>query len=219
MCCVFWWWAESSQLSNLAEVCVTELQLYTFIILSTRKVSHLKIPVWAAVYKMITEISQIWRDRNQTFSTIPSCGSMTFAKNHICCTSHTKNIVIRYILNWLQCMWEGTDAQLMYRGDEPRAEYRTLQKCRKNVFCIQLDVNENYLILFHSFEIKWKMDNVFNICESKESSWNNSTYDVHCTADWWWPNKFDETCRNIGKWPCSICVFSKKKFSIYMVHL
>jgi len=38
-------------------------------------------------------------------------------------------------------MWEGTEAQLMFRGDELRAEYRTHQKCPAYVFCIQPDVN------------------------------------------------------------------------------
>jgi len=59
LCCVFWYWADSSELSKAAELCVTEIQLYTFINLSTRKVSHLKIPVWATVYRLITEIRQI----------------------------------------------------------------------------------------------------------------------------------------------------------------
>jgi len=53
-------------------------------------------------------------------------------------------------------MWEGTDAQLMFRGDERRAEYRTHQKCSKNIFCIQLHVNVNYLILLNTFELKLK---------------------------------------------------------------
>jgi len=38
-------------------------------------------------------------------------------------------------------MWKGTEAQLMFKGDELRAEYRTHQKGPANVFCIQLDVN------------------------------------------------------------------------------
>jgi len=99
LCCVFWYWADSSEPSNVAELFVTELQLYTFINLCTRKVSHLKIPVWATVYGLITEIRQIRGDRNQTFSAIPPCGSMTFATNHLCCTSHTKIIVIPIILS------------------------------------------------------------------------------------------------------------------------
>ena len=68
------------------------------------------------------------------------------------------------------CVWEGTNAQLMFRGDKLTAEYRTQQKGPTNVFRIQLDSTVLFNIIQLFGIIIKKRASVFNICEGKASS-------------------------------------------------
>ena len=134
---------------KFADIIIMEIMLNV----STRKVSHLKLLTgMATVYRLVTKIRQKWWDRNQTFCTVPPGGSVEFATNRVWCTASIENCVMLNTLSWLQCVWEGTDRQLMFRGDWLRAEYRTDRKCPTNVFCIQLDLNVANLIIFNCLE-------------------------------------------------------------------
>ena len=62
---------------------------------STRKVSHLKLPTgMATVYRLVTKIRQKLGDKNQTFCTVPPGGSVEFATNRVWCTASVENCVM-----------------------------------------------------------------------------------------------------------------------------
>jgi hypothetical protein len=119
---------------KFADIIIMQIMLNV----SNWKVSHLKLPTgMATVYRLVTKIRQKWGDRNQTFCTVPPGWSVEFATNRVWCTASIENCVMLNTLSWLQCMWEGADRQLMFRGDWLRAEYRTDRKELTDSWCLE----------------------------------------------------------------------------------